>query len=396
MPRAEVARRERVGPSQYDPPTRMAALANMRERLAARSRRWSRKVNPSGLLASSPSTVGLGSELFGDDGATELRPAELDLSASSASSWSSRLQDQLEGLCARRKSIATDVAAKKQMAGAVSSGEASEIEGRVAAEHIFENLAARVRADMGMKSAYRHLLGFVLYIALVLGVVSAQLTRAGHERIHTTVKSQLFGLADAPARAELAVAEGLDDAASWWRFVERNVVDVVFAERACGGDEGDGADGADGAAACGGDASAAARRRYFSPPNLVLVGPLFTQERVARAACDPSEFAFLAADFGLARAAACRAIDASTGAPDAFTFEPFGSDPTFAPSSRLYDAANAPLDAYAAAELRSSGAPFGFFFDQGSGATVPRAFGYPVVLDVNLTWTSPKSKRAPR
>ena len=199
MPRAEVARRERVGPSQYDPPTRMAALANMRERLAARSRRWSRKVNPSGLLASSPSTVGLGSELFGDDGATELRPAELDLSASSASSWSSRLQDQLEGLCARRKSIATDVAAKKQMAGAVSSGEASEIEGRVAAEHIFENLAARLRADMGMKSAYRHLLGFVLYIALVLGVVSAQLTRAGHERIHTTVKSQLFGLADAPA-----------------------------------------------------------------------------------------------------------------------------------------------------------------------------------------------------
>ena len=135
------------------------------------------------------------------------------------------------------------------------------------------------------------------------------------------------------------------------------------------------------------------RRRYFSRPNIVLIGPLLTQTRIAETSCHKvsgtKRFGYLVDSFGEDHKKTCTNPDTDNTNYDRYDNSPYGVDPTFIPRSSLYRATNAGFKTtmYSDSEISSStGVPFGFFKKQGGTGVDFEDTGYrfPIIIDVNV------------
>jgi hypothetical protein len=137
-------------------------------------------------------------------------------------------------------------------------------------------------------------------------------------------------------------------------------------------------------------------------PNIVLVGPLITQERVKEDVChqvsQTRTYTFLLKAFGTDYKTSCRNFHTKSvwdGLTQTTKFaaldnSPFGVDPTFLESSSLYRETNADIidDLYNTDEVYDTGVPYGFFVDSGAGDDFGfpgdgQDYRFPIIFDVN-------------
>ena len=130
------------------------------------------------------------------------------------------------------------------------------------------------------------------------------------------------------------------------------------------------------------------RLRYFpaGSPNLVLVGPIITQNRSRVTTCPTVEGVLV--DMPDDHKDEVCSITNNQGMFKE-DLEPFGVDPTFEPSSTVYRATNQDIKSklYKATELDQGGLPFGFFSDQGDPEVLSTNSRFPVVFDIDMNRT---------
>jgi hypothetical protein len=130
------------------------------------------------------------------------------------------------------------------------------------------------------------------------------------------------------------------------------------------------------------------RLRYYpaGSPNLVLVGPILIQNRTRVSTCKDVEGVMI--DMPETHKQAVCALTDANGVPK-IDEHPFGVDPTFEPSSKLYRATNEKLKKkfYKPEELDRGGLPFGFFPDQGDPEVLDTTSRFPVVFDIDMNRT---------